>query len=117
MGNANIKSFTTKITSANTDTQIFTAPWRSYRRYIINKIIITNEGAATVIKFYDKDTANVTPVVRGDNANAPLLEFNVAANTTVYLDERTAPKEFFQAGMVGNSTIANQVVTVEVKED
>lgn len=117
MGNANIKSFTTKVTSANTDTQIFKAPWLAYRRYIINKLIITNEGAATVVKFYDKDLSNVTPVVRGDSVNAPLLEFNVGANTTLFLDERTAPKEFFQAGMVANSSIANQVITVEITED
>jgi len=119
MGNANIKSYTTKITSSNTDTQIFTSPWRAQRRFIANKIVIANEQAATaaIVKFYDKDLANGTPPVRGDNGTFPLLEFIVPATATAYIDERMCPREFFISGCVGYSSVNNVVVTFEIKED
>jgi hypothetical protein len=117
MGFADIKSITTKITSANTPTQIFTSPWRAQRRYFVKKMILTNEGTASVVKFYDDDLANATPPIRGDAANSPLLEFNVGANSTLSLSDLQLPFEFFISGMVGSSSIANMVVTVEIQED
>lgn len=117
MGYADTKSFTAKITAANTDTQIITAPWRAQRRYFVNKIMITNEGAAAIVKLYDDDLLNATPPVRGNSSAAPLLEFYVPTNSTMFVDDKSCPKEFFISGIVGNSTIANVVVTVEIKED
>jgi hypothetical protein len=117
MGYADTKSWTTKIVAANTDTQILIAPWRAQRRYFVNKIIITNEGAAAIVKLYDDDLSNATPPVRGNSGSAPLLEFYVPTNTSLLVDERQCPKEFFISGIVGNSTIANVVVTIEYKED
>jgi hypothetical protein len=117
MGYADTKSFTTKIVTPNTDTQIIFAPWRAQRRYFVNKIVITNEGAAAIVKLYDDDLSNATPPVRGNSGSAPLLEFYVPTNTTIFVDERMCPKEFFISGIVGNSTIANVVITIEVKED
>jgi hypothetical protein len=117
MGFADIKSITWKITSSNTPTQIFLAPWRAQRRYFLNKLLITNEGAAAIVKFYDDDLLNGTPPLRGDAVNAPLLEIYVPANSTFILDEKSCPKEFFISGMVGVSTIANVVVTAEFQED
>ena len=118
MGYPARKSVTKKITSATTDTQIFTAPWRVPKRYFITKLVLTNENAgANTIKFYDKDTASATPPVRGDNANAPLLEYIVPATTTITLTEEELPCEFFGAGMVGYASVNNIVVQVEVRED
>lgn len=117
MGFANIKALSAKITTPNSNTQIFFSPWRAQRRYFTRKLIITNEGAAAIVKFFDDDLSNVTPPNRGDAANLPLLEFQVPANSTLILDERSCPREFFISGMVAQSSIANVVVMVEIQED
>jgi hypothetical protein len=119
MGFADTKAIATKITSATTDTQIFTSPWRAQRKYYLHKLILTNEQLSTVatVKFYDKDGAAGAPPVRGDNANAPLLEFIVPALTTLSLSELQCPREFFISGCVANSSVANVVVMVEINED
>jgi hypothetical protein len=117
MGFADIKSITWKILASNTPTQIFWAPWRAQRRYFLNKLLITNEGAATIVKFYDDDLSNGTPPIRGDGVNSPLLEISVPANSTFVLDEKSCPKEFFISGMVGISTVSVVVVTAEFQED
>ncbi len=118
MGHADRKAIAKKITNATTDTQIFTAPWRIRRRYFVKKLILSNENAGVAtVKFFDKDTASATPPVRGDNANAPLLEFIVPIGTTITLEEVELPCEFFGSGMVANSSVNNVVVMVEVEED
>lgn len=118
MGHADRKAISKKITNATTDTQIFTAPWRIRRRYFIKKLILTNENAAiAIVKFFDKDTASATPPVRGDNANAPLLEFIVPVTTTITLEDVEMPCEWFGSGLVANSSVNNVVVMCEVEED
>jgi len=118
MGSQDTKAFSAKISATNTDTQIFIAPWRARRRYFLTGLIITNEGAsAATVKFYDKDANSTTPLTRGDNASLPLLEFIVPATNTLFLNDQQIPKEFFQAGMMGNSNVANVVVMAEVQDD
>ena len=123
MGHAKQKSFTTKIFNSNADTQIVTAPWRVGRRYFVKKMTLTNESASTAAKvvFYDKDTNNATPPVRGNSATdgtaAPLLEYYVPLSTSLVIDDKEMMNEYFASGIVGNSTVANVVVMVQVEED
>ena len=119
----NVKSFTNKITAATTNTQIFTSPWRIRKRYVVKKLILTNENAAqAVVKFFDDDLSDATTPARGDNTNAPLLEVCVPIQSTtnsgmLILTEEQLPREFYQGGMVGYSSVNNVVVHVEVEEE
>ena len=118
MGHANINSYTAKITAATTNTQILIAPWRIRKRYILRKLILSNENAgAATVRFFDDDLNDATTPARGDNANAPLLEFIVAAGTTTMVSTTTLPFTYFQGGMVGHSSVNNVVVTAEIEED
>lgn len=117
MGQANINVYTTKLTTPNTDTQIFRSPWLITRRYILERMTLTNEGTACIVKFYDKDISSGVPPVSGDSVNAPLLEYNVGANSTLIIDELMCLKKPFVAGMVGNTNIANLIVMVQIRED
>ena len=117
MGQPDINVYSVKITSANTDTQIFKSPWLVNRSYIIQQITLTNEGTATVVKFYDDDLSSPVPPTLGNSGAGPLLEYNVGANATLVIDRKMCPHKRFISGMVGNSSIANLHVVVEVKED
>jgi hypothetical protein len=119
MGHADIKSFTTKITASGTDTQIVYAPWRTGRRYFVKKMSITNESTSTlsILKLYDKDLSNATPPIRGDSSNNPLLEYIIPQSTTLVIDDKEMINEYFASGIVGNSSVANIVVMVQVEED
>lgn len=115
---ANINSYTAKITAATTNTQIFVAPWRIRKRYVLKKLILANENAgAATVRFYDDDLNDATTPARGDNANAPLLEFILAAGTTMTLKNDDLPFTFFQGGCVGYSSVNNVVVMAEIEED
>lgn len=118
MGYANINSYTAKITAATTNTQILIAPWRIRKRYILRKLILSNENAgAATVRFFDDDLNDATTPVRGDNANAPLLEFILGAGTTLVLNRDQLPFTYFQGGMVGHSSVNNVVVSAEIEED
>jgi hypothetical protein len=123
MGFPDIHAFPKKIIAANTDTQIFTAPWRVRRRYFMKSMVLTNEDLTNdaLVKFYDDDLSSGTPPIRGNSASdataAPLLEFWVKAKTTLILDEKSIPREYFCSGMVGNSSVANVVVMPTIQED
>ena len=118
MGKPTNKSFSTRISSTTTDTQIFTSPWRIRKRYIIEKMVISNESASTnLVKFFDDDLSDATSPSRGDHTNAPLIEIYVPPTTTLFLTKDDLPFEFYQGGLVGYGSASPAQIVVEVRED
>lgn len=102
------------LTNANTDTQVATAPHPNPAagKITLVKVHLSNAGAAAVVVFYDKDLSSGTPTVRG-SVSAPLYRFNVPANSDVIVGNQQLIRDFFQAGIVAQSTIAAMFVKVE----
>ena len=92
------------VSTVNTDWQIAIAPHPAPAFGYIRVLYYTFSnvaGAAAVVKIWDEDlTVNTTAVQRGSLAD-PLHQFTVAANNDLYV---VPTPEFFQAGIVGQST-------------
>lgn len=99
------------ITPVNTDFQICRAPHPAPAYGYIRVLYYTfaNAGAAAVVKIWDEDlTVGTTAVQRGSVA-LPLHQFNLPANVDTYV---VPTPEFFQAGIVAQTTIDNTHVSV-----
>lgn len=114
MGKPDTIPFRGKVVAAATDTQIFVAPWRERRRYILKKLTITDaSAAASLVTFFDddsNDSSNTAPQ-RGNNSTDPVYAVNVAASTTVTLTGDQLPFTFFQGGMVARIPVNASVDT------
>jgi hypothetical protein len=95
-----------KITPVNTDFQLMRIPYPppDSAKTTLLAIHLSNSGAAAVVTLFDKDLTDAT-IAAGNrgSAAAPIIRFNVAANSDVITEVVTRP--YFQTGIAAQTTI------------
>jgi hypothetical protein len=100
------------VTEVNTDTQVAIAPWPdpAEGKIVALYVHISNpEALASKVVLYDKDLTVGTSADTRGSAAAPLLQFEIPANSNW---SGQVPPEFFQAGICAQSTTDNAFISV-----
>ena len=103
------------IASANTDTQVWIAPFITGvygKAYPIKVYLCNGQASAATVILWDERLTESTPTKRGSNT-APLYKFNVAASADVSVGIDKLPFDWFQAGVAAQSSQDGMFVKIE----